>query len=273
MNKIPFILFLLITTVGYSQYDQEFEPTFYSEIAERVAPRNYYSVKFGNPAEVIVNDTIFLANSETWIENNIYSFKSVKEMLVKKYRNNELIAEEIIELDSNNRILNYEGNLKYKGGKWYITKVKYQYQENKKIKEKINDSGETYLRYTVKYDSLKNPIEIEHTIVGLDHTRLQTVNYDYPNSKFILMDFNYHGRLEEEIKGNINSDYVLEKNENGDITKLYWILTDKIEPFIHEIDYEYDEKGNWIKLIKNVISPDGTKKPYYRTYREIKYKN
>lgn len=272
MNKLPFIFLLFITLFGYSQ-NQESEPTFYSEIAERVAPKTYYSVKFGNPAEVVVNDTIFMANSETWIEKNVYSFKSSREMLVKKYRDNELIADEIIELDSNNRILNYEGNLKYEGGKWYVTKVKYQYQENKKIKEKINDSGETYLRYTVKYDSLKNPTEIEHTIVGPDHSRLQSVNYDYPNSEFILMDFNYQGRLEEEIKGNINSDFIIETNQNGDTTKMYWILTDKNEPYIHEIDYEYDEKGNWIKLIKNVISPDGTKKPYHRTYRQIKYKN
>jgi|TARA_R110002126_G_scaffold289763_1_gene445424 hypothetical protein len=272
MSKLPFIFLLFITLFGYSQ-NQESEPTFYSEIAERVAPKTYYSVKFGNPAEVIVNDTIFMANSETWIEKNTYTFKSDFEMLVKKYRDNEFIADEIIQLDSNKRILNYEGNLKYEGGKWYVTKVNYQYLKGKKIKEKINDSGEIYMRYTVTYDSINNPTLIEHTIVGPDKTRLQNINYDYANSQFILMDFNYQGRLEEEIKGNINSDYVLEKNENGDITKMYWILTDKTEPFIHEISYEYDEKGNWIKLIKNVISPDGTEKPYHRTYREIKYKN
>lgn len=272
MSKLPFILLLFITFFGYSQ-NQESEPTFYSEIAERVAPKTYYKVKFGIPIEIIVNDTIFMANSETWIEKNVYNFKSSNKMLVKKYRDSKLVADEIIELDSNNRILNYEGNLKYEGGKWYITKVKYQYQENKKIKEKINDSGETYLRYTVKYDSLKNPTKIEHTIVGPDNTRLQVVNYDYVNSKFILMDFNYQGRLEEEVKGNINSDFIIETNQNGDVTKMYWVLTDKSEPFIHEMNYEYDEKGNWVKLIKNVISPDGTKKPYHRTYRKIKYKN
>ena len=272
MNKILLVLFLLITATGSSQH-QTSEPNFYSEIAEKVASKAYYNVKFGNPSEVTVKDTIFMANSDTWIEKNTYIFKSNFEMLVKKYRDNEFIADEIIKLDSNKRILNYEGNLKYEGGKWYITKVKYQYFKRKKIKEKVNDSDEIYLRYTVTYDSLNNPTLIEHTIVGPDKSRLQNINYDYANSQFILMDFNYQGQLEEEIRGNINSDYILEKNENGDITKMYWILTDKTEPFIHEINYEYDEKGNWIKLIKDVISPNGTKKPYHRTYREIKYKN
>jgi hypothetical protein len=272
MSK-PLIIFLLFNTLFVYSQNQDSEPTFYTEISEKFTSKAYYNVKFGSPFEVIVNDTIFMVNSETWIEKNTYTFKSDYEMVVKKYRDNEFIADEIIQLDSNKRILNYEGNLKYEGGKWYMTKVKYRYQENKKIKEKINDSGETYLRYTVKYDSLKNPTEIENTIVGPDYKRLQSVNYDYPNSKFILMDFNYQGQLEEEIKGSINSDFIIETNQYGDPTKMYWILTDKNEPFIHEIDYEYDEKGNWIKLIKNVISPDGTKKPQHRTYREIKYKN
>ncbi|WP_396148665.1 hypothetical protein [Flavobacterium sp.] len=272
MGKLSFIILLFITLFGYSQ-NQESEPTFYSEIAEKVASKAYYNVKFGNPSEVVVNDTIFMANSETWIEKNIYTFKSDFEMLVKKYRDNEFIADEIIQLDSDKRILKYFGNLKYEGEKWYITKVNYEYLKRKKIKEKMNDLGEIYMRYTVTYDSINNPTLIEHTIVGTDKSRLQNINYDYSNSQFIIMDFNYQGRLEEEIKGNINSNFVIETNDNGDVTKMYWILTDKKEPYIHEIDYEYDEKGNWIRLIKNVISPNGIKRPYHRTYRKIKYKN
>ena len=133
MNK--FLLLFFTSTIGYSQ-PPESEPTFYSEITERVAPRDYYIVKFGIPTEVIINDTIFMANSETWIEKNVYSFNTRgDEMLVKKYRNGLLIADERIELDPNNRILNYEGNLKYEDGKWYITKVKYKY-ETKKLKKK-----------------------------------------------------------------------------------------------------------------------------------------
>ncbi len=270
MNK--FLLILVITTLGYSQ-DQEFEPTFYSEIAERVAPKDYYNLKFGTPTKVTVHDTIFIANSEPWIEKNVYSFKNPREMFVKKYRDDELVADEIIQLDSNKRILHYEGNLKYEGGKWYITKVRYKYENNKKIKEKINNSGETYLRYTVEYDSLKNPVLFTNTIVGPDSNKLQSVKYDYKESSFILMDFNYQGKLNDEIKGYIHLDYVISKNEFGDVTKMYWILTDKKEPYIHEIGYEYDQQGNWIKMIKNVIHPDGTKKPYNRTYRKIEYKD
>jgi hypothetical protein len=270
MNKL--LILLLISTIGYSQH-QESEPTFYSEINERVLNRNLYDVKFGIPTEIIVTDTITYADSETWIEKSIFTFKANHQMLVKKHRNSELIADEIIELDSINRILNYEGNLKYDGGKWYVTKVKYTYEDFKKIKEKINESGETYMRYIVKYDSLKNPLAIEHTIVGPDYTKLQTVNYDYVNSKFILMDFNYQGKLEEEVNGNFNRDYIIERNRNGDITKMYWILTDKKEPFIHEFEYTYDDKGNWVKLIVNVKNPDGTLKPFHKTYRTIKYQN
>ncbi len=39
--------------------------------------------------------------------------------------------------------------------------------------------------FNVKYDSLKNPTAIKNMIVGPDFIKLQTVNYDYVNSKFI----------------------------------------------------------------------------------------
>ena len=84
-----------------------------------------------------------------------------------------------------------------------------------------------------------------------------------------MIDFNYNGQLIEELKGNINSNFIIDKNENGDITKMYWILTNKDDPYIHEIEYEYDEKGNWIGLFKYIVNPKGEKKINQRVYREI----
>ena len=270
MNKIFFLFF--ITSIAYSQH-QESEPTFFSEISERITPKDYYNIKFGTPKEVIVHDSIFLINSEIWVNKNIYNFKSPKKIDIKRYKNDEFVADEKIELDFNNKVLNYIGNLKYEGEKWYVTKFKYRYENKKKIKEKINDSGETYLRYTVEYDSLKNPILFTNTIIGTPNSnKLQSIKYDYKKNSFILMDFNYEGQLNNEIKGFINSDYIISKNEFGDITKMYWILTDKKEPYIHEIEYDYDKKGNWIKMVKSILSPDGTRKPFHKTYRKIEYK-
>lgn len=266
-----FLTIILISTFGFLQ-SQESEPTFFSEIAERVYPKDYYNIKHGIASKITVKDTTFMVNGEKWIEKNVYSFIDSKKLLVKKYRKNELVADEIILLDSHNRIIDYRGNLKYEDDKWYMTLLKYTYKRNKKIKEKINDSGETYMKYSVKYDKLKNPTLIKHEIVSPKHTRFQAINYDYRNDKFVLMDFNYDGKLKKEEKGFINSNYIISKNKYGDITKMYWILTDKNEPHTHEIFYDYDQNGNWIKMIRNVISPNGSKKPYHRTYRTIEYK-
>jgi len=272
MNKLLLILLLFITVFGYSQH-QESEPTFYNEILKRVALEDFYNIKYGKPSKVVVHDTTYTKYSEPSFKKTIYSFETERKLLVKKYKSDELVADEILELDSNNRILNYEGNSKFGGGEWYVTKVRYKYELGLKIKEKINDSGQTYMRYIVKYDSLKMPIKIEHIIVGAESMQLQAIDYDYANRKFILMDFNFNGQLVNETKGNFNSDFIIEKNERGDVTKMYWILGDMNEPYIHLMEYTYDEKGNWIKIIKNILGPDGTIEPFHRTYRNIEYKN
>lgn len=272
MKKLQLLFLLFITTFGHSQH-QESEPTFYTEILERVAFEDFYNVKFGDPLKVVAFDTTYTKYSEPSFKKTIYSFKNRKDLIVKKYKNDELVGDEILELDSINRILNYKGNLKYEGEKWYETNVKYKYTSRLKIKEKINDSGETYLRYIVEYDSLKMPLKIEHIIVDSESSKLQAIDYDYPNRKFILMDFNYNGQLVNELKGNFNSDFIIEKNEQGDVTKMYWVLGDMNEPYIHHMEYTYDEKGNWIRIIKNILGPDGTVEPFHRTYRKIEYKN
>lgn len=53
MRKLTLIFLILITLLGYSQ-DQESKPTFFSEIAEKVASEAYYDVVFGNPLEIVV---------------------------------------------------------------------------------------------------------------------------------------------------------------------------------------------------------------------------
>ncbi|RZN83466.1 MAG: hypothetical protein EVB11_04650 [Winogradskyella sp.] len=266
---------IIILLLSFSSIKaQEQEPDFYSEIYDKYSPRTHYLVKKGKPSSILVNDTIILRNSEKWIEHNVYTFEKPNEILVKKYRNDSLAKDEKYNLDSKKRIIKYEGNIKYSKGEWYITRLNFSYEPNKKITEKINRFGKIYMRYEVKYDSLKNPILIKSTIVGgPNSSRLENINYDYKNRIFARSEFNFNGKIRNEEEGFFNTDYVINRNPNNDITKMYWITSNKNDKIIYDIEYEYDNYGNWIKMIKSFSEGEEPKKIYSKTYREIKYKN
>ncbi|WP_406684337.1 hypothetical protein N1F78_01000 [Seonamhaeicola sp. MEBiC1930] len=253
---------------------QEQEPDFYSEIYDKNSPRNYYLVKKGKPTSIEVNDTIILRNSEKWIEHNIYTFEKPNEILVKKYRNDSLAKDEKYNLDSKKRIIKYEGNIKYSKGEWYVTRLNHSYESNKKTTEKINRFGKIYMRYEVNYDSLKNPTLVKSTIVGgPNSSRLENINYDYDNGIFVRSEFDFDGRIRNEEEGFFNTDYVINRNEFNDITKMYWITSNKKDKIIYDIDYEYDNYGNWTKMIKSFSEGEQPMKIYSKTYRKINYKN
>jgi len=270
MKRILFIFF--ISNFLFLQ-GQEREPSIYTEIINSHLPKNNYSLKNGIPKEITIIDTLNLYNNETWIKKNKYTYLTKDKIQVTKYKNNELSAEEIIKIDKENRIIDYDGNIKYNDGKWFMTRINYIYEKNKKTIEKINDFGEIYIRYSIEYDKFKNPAVIKFDIVGPNYERLETADYDYKNGVFMILEFGYDGRLENETKGFINTDYVISKNQNNDITKMYWITSDKKDNIFHEFDYEYDKKGNWIKKIRTIITPNEPKKIISSTYRKIIYKN
>ncbi|WP_199114257.1 hypothetical protein [Snuella sedimenti] len=251
---------------------QEQEPNFYSEIYDKYSPRNHYVVKKGKPSSIKVNDTIYLGNSEKWIEYNVYTFEKPNKILVKKFRNDSLAKDEKYNLDSKGRIIKYEGNIKYSKGEWYVTRLNFSYEPNKKIIEKINRFGKIYMRYEVGYDSIKNPIYIKSTIVGgPNSSRLESINYDYLNGIFVRSEFNFDGNMRNEEEGFINTDYVIDRNEYDDITKMFWVTSNKKDKVIYDIEYEYDDFGNWIKIIKSYSEREEPKKVYSKTYRHIKY--
>lgn len=269
MNKITIIIFLLYFC---SIKAQDQEPDFYSEIYNKYASRNYYEVKNGKPSLIVVNDTNFYRNEKKWIEHHIYTFHKANEILVKKYRNDSLAKDEKYILDSKSRIIKYEGNIKYSKGEWYVTRLNFFYEPNKKIIEKNNRFGQIIMRYEVNYDSINNPTRIKSTIVGgSESSRFENINYDYKNGIFVRSEFNYDGKIINEAEGFINVNCVINRNKFNDITKMYWITSNKEDKIIHDIEYEYDDNGNWIKMIKSYSEGEQPRKTYSKTYRQIKY--
>lgn len=242
-------------------------------MADKCFPKDFYTVKNGHPSTIVFYDTIQRVNSEKWTERTNYTFKKNTEILVKKFKNDSLIKDEKYHLDSKGRIVKYVGDWKHRKGEWFNKKLKFSYEKNKKIIEQLNTLDQTTERCEVHYNRFKDPTRIETTIVGSDHFKLEDLKYDYINGTYIHLKTDSYGNPTHKESGVFNVDYVIEKNEFDDITKMYWITSNKKKKIIYHIDYEYDISGNWIKKITSRTENGVSKKIVSKAYRTITYKN
>lgn len=56
-----------------------------------------------------------------------------------------------------------------------------------------------------------------------------------------------------------NPNYLIQENEFGDITEMYWPTAKKGSNAVHIIEYKYDKKGNWIRIKKILTTPERRK--------------
>jgi len=247
-----------------------------SEIIENYSTNSPFRLKKGKPSKIMVLDTLYRDDRKD-VTQTTYSFKDAKHFSVKKFVNNKLRGYQTKEIDSIGREISYTDSLltgsSYSNGasKTDMNRAKFTYRDNVKIEERLDSSGVSVLRFTTYYDSLKNPTTITKTLIGANMTHIQTIDYNYEKGTFVHVDYSNGSKEGQQNKGFINLDYVIDKNEQGDITKMFWILSKKEESVIYNIDYTYDERGNWIRIFTTMNNPNEPKKVVSKTYRKIEY--
>jgi hypothetical protein len=221
------------------------------------------------------------ADNEIKFVRSDYDFITKSQFTLKKFSNNNLIDHRIVRIDSLGRILSCTDSLSSASTdvngikKNYIIRRNTFYKEDKKIIERVDGDGKPVFRNIVYYDSLKNPTMISDTHIfdKIYGTGLQTVEYNYDQETYIYSDYRKKSKKPKIMKGFINFNTVFSANLQGDITTMYWPLSKKSEGIFHEIDYDYDKFGNWIKMIKTLVKQGEPKKVISKTYRRITYKD
>lgn len=277
MNNIVSVLCLI--NVFFLQAQSLIKPTLDSEILEKYVLKPHFKLSAGEASKILILDTIYFDDGKD-VEMTIYGFNEKNKFSLKRYVNKNLVGYRTFEIDSIGRILSYtdslsSGSISTQGNfKKHITRANYFYKEDRKIIERVDGDGNPVYRNIVYYDSLKNPTMISGTYILHKNIgdRLQTIDYNYDKATYVYSDYKYKSDEPHINNGFINLDYIIDKNEQGDITKMYWPLSQKSDGIIHEIDYTYDEKGNWIKMFKTLTKPGEQKTIISKTYRKIKYK-
>jgi len=155
---------------------------------------------------------------------------------------------------------------------WERKSIKYAYSPFSKELQFLANDGKIKYRMLVQYDSLNLPVRITSMNNQGKLDGLSIAKYDYQNATYRYVVFKNDNSIVLDKIEYFNPDYIIEENENGDITEMFWPTAKKGSNVIHKLEYKYDKLGNWTKLKKVLITPE-RKKVLAIITRKIKYKN
>lgn len=232
---------------------------------------DYYILKYGKASEIRVT-VVNNPNDDKYVDKWEYEFKDDNLVRGILYRDSELLSRTEFELDSLNRKISLKENFKHKALGWKRTDSRTLYTENKKELQFLNSTGDIQYKMIVEYDSVHFPIKITSYNSQGEFDALSTASYDYDSNTYRYKVYKNDMSVVLDQPKHFILNYILQKNEFGDVTEMYWITSNKEANVRHVIEYKYDKKGNWIRKKRRLITPD-RKKVLSVISRKIKYKD
>ncbi|GLB47860.1 hypothetical protein [Neptunitalea lumnitzerae] len=256
--KSHFCLFLLLTITGaiYAQTSID------TELSLLIPTRQgYYKVKHGEPKEIIV--TIEDRGEKSNIHYQYYNPQSIG-YTNKSYRGT-------IHLDSLGRKIYQESYSKYKQRLRY-TRTKYVYTQNTKTILNVTKDDDTLNTYKVTFNEFGHPTKIENFTPDGYLESYATATYSIAEGTFLYEVYNFNGRRVLKQLKYFNPYFIINTNEHGDVSEMYWPTSYIESETTYTIEYKYDKKGNWT-YEKVVMHTPESKKTIKRVTRKISYKN
>ena len=247
-NTILFFLLLICTTSNA-------QTSIFREIFSNVNPPEEYILKNGEAKEITVTKVYNPDDDDRFVDVTTYDFRNSDHIKSELKRDEEIISKEIFILDSLNRIIKSRENFKHRSIGWKKTNIDYTYSERLKVMKILYNDGSLKEKLIIEYDSLRNPISINTLTASGLYSGLATAKYDYINNSFDYKLYDSDSVQVASRKDNINLNYIIKKNDFGDIIEQY-VATAPLEANSRLfIDYKYDKKGNWtckLPLIRTV---------------------
>ena len=261
-----FILLFILCLNGNAQ------TSIQNELAAGKGFVDHYSLKNGQARKMVVKVITNPDDDDKIIGKWIYKFPSTNVITGKLYRNGALISTVELELDANKRTVFKNLNFKDENVGWERTISNIEYGEKSKEFQILNKEGEIESIMHVEFDSLKSPTKITTLDMHGKFKALATADYDYRNGTFNYKVFKKDMSIEMDRVEYYNLNYILKRNEFGDITEMFWPIAfaKKDVTIKHKIEYDYDKKGNWTKITRILVTPE-TEKVLSIIKRKINY--
>lgn len=247
------------------------QTSIHNELGSDKGFSEQYTLKNGQARKIVVK-VITSPNDDKIIGKWIYEFPSSNVITGKLYSDGELLSTTELELDAKKRIVSKNENFLHEKVGWERTITKIEYGEKSKEFQILNNEGEIESKMHVEFDSLNSPTKITTLDMHGEFKALATADYDYRNGTFNYKVFKKDMSIEMERVEYYNPNYILKKNELGDITEMFWpiALVKKDVTIKHKMVYDYDKKGNWTKVTRTLSTPE-TEKVLSIKKRKIKY--
>ncbi|MCD0469864.1 hypothetical protein [Flavobacterium sp. JAS] len=262
-QKLIILLFLLNTFNAFSQ------TSIPSELMNKPRTDDFYKLKENNAESIVASETNYLRN-ETYINKWIFNYSADTIIRGKLLKNEELKSVFEYVLDYDKRIIDMRVNFFSPNVKNDKQHIRYKFTDRAKILIFLDDQSEIKSKIIVDMDSLQSPIRITSVNSNNEIQSKETADYNYRTNTYNYKVYNYYNEIVLNKTEYYNKNFVIEKNNFDDITKMFWPLSSN--KVIITFEYKYDKKGNWIKRIKKNFSNNSVNIATV-VKRNIKYKD
>lgn len=259
----------LILIIFFSNTLQVFSQTsIASELMNKTNTEEFYIVRDNNIKNLIVTETNYLKD-KTYTDKWIYNYSNDSIINGKLFKDEELKSIFEYTINNDKKIIESKVVFHHNLGINERLHIKFVLNDSLKILNFLDDNLRIQWKMIVEMDSLKSPICIT-SIRNNEIEAKETAEYNYKLNTYKYRVFNNYNKIVLDKIEYYNHDFIIDKNEFGDIVKMIW-PTSKNKS-ITTFEYKYDKKNNWIKRTKKIVEND---KEITTTIvkRDIIYKN
>lgn len=244
-----------------------------AELNDKINPRDYYRLKSGKASQIkvsVVTDPAFPDSPDYSYERWEYNFVKPDSIIGQAEKDGKKVYFFHFSTDAQGRKKESIERIPNMIKGWEIIHIKYRYPKNYKQMYVLGLDKKTQYILEVAYDSLQNPLYVGSYSPENGVQAIALADYFYEDRYYNHTLYNSKGRALLEESQYFYHDYIIKKNEHGDVIELYEPFEPIIFGVVFHIKYRYDKRGNWKRKTITIQTPEDK---WIRTIikRKIKY--
>ncbi|SEP55235.1 hypothetical protein [Flavobacterium urocaniciphilum] len=236
-------VFFLNTPLVFSQ------TSIPSELMNKPRTEELYKVNDTKIDKLTVTETNYLEDV-TYTNKWVYNYSNDSIIKGNYYKDDELKSNFEYLINKDNKIIESKVLFYDDLGINEKLHIKYIVNDSLKILILLDENLNIERKMIVEMDSLKSPIKIT-SIKNEKIEAVETAEYNYKSNTYKYKVYNSFNKLVLNKIDFFNYDFIIEKNEFGDILKMITPISQNKS--ITTFEYKYDKNKNWIKRITKTI--------------------
>lgn len=219
-----------------------------AELNDKINQRDYYRLKSGKASQIkvsVVTDPAFPDSPDYSYEQWEYNFVKPDSISGQAEKDGKKVYFFQFSTDAQGRKKETIDRIPNMIKGWETIHIKYEYPENRKQMYVLGLDKKTQYILEVAYDSLQNPLYVGSYSPGKGVQAVAVADYLYTDRYYNHTLYNSKGRALLEESQYFYHDYIIKKNEQGDVTQMYEPFEPIIFGVVFYIKYRYDKRGNW----------------------------